>query len=233
MSGKNLTDQSMRSYLQRLEESGGMVRIDKEVDPAENLAALDWKIYDEQGKGSLFTNIKGHPGWQACSQVLADRDKWSMALNLTEDEIPGSVGERLRTPITPIVTEATDAPCKEVILRGDDASLFDIPVVTQSEQDGRPFIPAGMAIIRDPDTGIRNMSIHRMQVFDSKNAGFIMIPRQARRIYDKYVAGAKTCRSPSLSARTRRSSSARLLPRHSASTSSLWLVACWAMPCGW
>jgi 2,5-furandicarboxylate decarboxylase 1 len=185
---RNPGDQSMRSYLQRLESTGELLRIDKEVDPATNLAAIEWKIYDQQGKGTLFTNIKGHPGWQACSQVLADRKKWAMALNLLEDELLTGMSRRVKTTIEPVLTDSAGAPCKEIIKLGDDASLLDIPVVTQSEDDGGPFIPAGMAIIKDPDTGIRNMSIHRMQVFDAHNAGFIMLPRQARRIYDKYVA---------------------------------------------
>jgi 2,5-furandicarboxylate decarboxylase 1 len=185
---RNLSDQSMRGYLQQLEQSGQIVRIDKEVDPATNLAAIEWKIYDQQGKGTLFTNIKGHPGWQACSQVLADRRKWSMALNLTEDELLSGMSRKVKTILEPVITDSAGAPCKQVIKLGDEASLFDIPVVTQSEDDGGPFIPAGMAIVKDPDTGIRNMSIHRMQIFDAHNAGFIMLPRQARRIYDKYVA---------------------------------------------
>lgn len=185
---RNLGDQSMRSYLERLEEKGEILRIDKEVDPATNLAAIEWKAYDELGKGTLFTNIKGHPGWRACSQVLADRGKWSLALNMEEDALLSRMSGKLRTIIEPVMTESAAAPCKEVIKLGDEASLLDIPVVTQSEDDGGPFIPAGMAIVKDPDTGIRNMSIHRMQVFDAKNAGFIMLPRQARKIYDKYVA---------------------------------------------
>ena len=30
------------------------------------------------GKASLFTNIEGHPGWTACSQIVADRRKWAI-----------------------------------------------------------------------------------------------------------------------------------------------------------
>lgn len=185
---RNLQDQSLRGYLERLERSGDMLRISREVDPAANLAAIEWKTYDRLGKATLFDNIKGHPGWQACSQILTDRRKWAMALSLTEAEFLPAISRKLKTPIAPVVSEGRDAPCKEVIRTGEEASFHDIPVVTQSEQDGGPFIPAGMAIIKDPETGIRNMSIHRMQVFDAHHSGFIMLPRQARRIHDKYKA---------------------------------------------
>jgi len=185
---RNLRDQSIRTYLERLEKRGGMLRVSREVDPATNLAAIEWKTYDRLGKATIFDNIKGHPGWQACSQILTDRGKWAMALSLKEDELLAAVSRKLKSPIPPVVEDAAGAPCKEVIRKGDEASLFDIPVVTQSEHDGGPFIPAGMAILKDPETGIRNMSIHRMQVFDARHTGFIMLPRQARRIHEKYKA---------------------------------------------
>ena len=83
---QNIRDQSIRSFLEKLEKTGEMLRISKEVDPATNLSAIEWKTYDQLGKSTIFDNIKGHPGWQACSQILADRKKWSLGLNLTEDE---------------------------------------------------------------------------------------------------------------------------------------------------
>ena len=43
-----------------------------------------------------------------------------------------------------------------------------------------------MAIMIVPYTGIRNMSIHRQQVFDAQTTGFLILPRQARRILEKY-----------------------------------------------
>ena len=55
------------------------------------------------------------------------------------------------------------APVKEIILK-DDVDLTKVPAAWTSELDPGPFIASGMAIIKDPDTGIRNMSIHRQQV---------------------------------------------------------------------
>jgi len=45
-----------------------------------------------------------------------------------------------------------------------------------------------MAVIRDPDTGLRNVSIHRQQVQGPDRTGFLLCPRQAQRIYQKYQA---------------------------------------------
>ena len=80
-----MPDQSYRTFLGNLEQQGEMIRFTKEVDPLANMAAVEWKTYNQLGKSSLFTNIKGHETWQACSQILADRKKWSIGLGIDEE----------------------------------------------------------------------------------------------------------------------------------------------------
>ncbi len=185
---RSIDDQSMRGFLDRLERRGELVRFEKPVDPETNMAAVEWKTYDQLGKGSLFTNIKGHPGWQACSQVLADRGKWAIALSLTEDEFLPALGRKLGNPIEAVVVDGKDAPAREVIKTGEEVSLHDLPAMFTSEHDGGRFIASGMVIVKDPETGIRNMSIHRQQILGKDTTGMVMLPRQTRRIYDKYGA---------------------------------------------
>ena len=68
-----MPDQSFRTMLTNLEQQGELIRFDKEVDPLTNMAAVQWRAFNELGKASLFTNIAGHEGWKACSQIIADR----------------------------------------------------------------------------------------------------------------------------------------------------------------
>jgi 2,5-furandicarboxylate decarboxylase 1 len=184
----NMFDQSIRGFLQTLERKGELVRFDKQVDPDANMAAIEWRACNELGKASLFTDIKGHPGWQACSQILSDRGKWALALNLAEDELLPGLNRKLASRIAPVVEDTPSAPCQEVVLTGEEASLLDIPAMLASEHDGGKFLASGMAIVKDPETGIRNVSIHRQHIYDAHHTGFVMLPRQARRIYDMYKA---------------------------------------------
>ena len=183
-----MPDQSYRTYLKNLEQQGHMLRFTKEVDPLTNLSAIEWRAYAETGKSSLFTNVKGHPGWQVASQILADRTKWALALGVDEDDLLDwlSITTETRTPLVD-VGEA-DAPVQEVVEIGDDVDLDKVPAVITSEHDGGRYLASGMAVVRDPDTGGLNMSIHRQQIFDRNTTGMIMLPRHARRIYDKYCA---------------------------------------------
>ena len=183
-----MPDQSYRTFLANLQQQGEMIHFTKEVDPLSNMSAVEWKTYNDLGKSSLFTNIKGHDGWQACSQILADRGKWSIGLGIPEDEMLETMSLRLREPIPTEDVDPDSAPVREVILKGEDADLNDIPAMLTSEKDGGRFLASGMAIIKDPETGIRNMSIHRQQIMGRDKTGFLMLHRQARRIYDMYCA---------------------------------------------
>ena len=183
-----MPDQSIRTFLANLEQQGEMIRFNKEVDPLANMAAVEWKAYNELGKSSLFTNIKGHEGWQACSQILADRRKWSIGLGIEEEALLETVSARLRAPVGTVAIPRAAAPVKEVVLVGADADLGDVPAMITSEKDGGRFLASGMAIVKDPETGVRNMSIHRQQIMGRDRTGFLMLHRQARRIYDLYCA---------------------------------------------
>ncbi len=179
-------DQSFRTHLAALEKTGDLVRFDKEVDPELNLSAIEWKTYAEFGKSSLFTNIKGHPGWRACSQIIADRRKWALGLGIDEDRLHDEILTRMRSPIPSRLVDAASAPVKEMRLLGADADLRDIPAAIVSDADSGRYIPSGIAFIKDPETGIGNMSFHRMEVRGKDTTGFAMLPRHAMRIYEKY-----------------------------------------------
>ena len=91
-----MPDQSFRTLLKNLEQQGELIRFTKEVDPLTNMAAVEWKAYAELNKSSLFTNIKGHDGWEACSQIMADRRKWAIGLGVDEESILEEITRRVR-----------------------------------------------------------------------------------------------------------------------------------------
>jgi 2,5-furandicarboxylate decarboxylase 1 len=179
-------DQSFRSFLQELERRGELIRFIKSVDPLRNMSAVEWKTYNELGKSSLFTAIEGYPGWTACSQIVADRRKWSIGLGIDEQDFLQQISARVRQPIAPREVTAAEAPVKQLRLLGEQASLLDLPAMQVSERDGGRFLASGIAFVKDPDTGVSNMSFHRQHIMGRDKTGFVMVPRHARRIYEKY-----------------------------------------------
>ena len=183
-----MRDQSIRGHVRNLEQQGELVHFTKPVHPHRNVSALAWKTYDGLGKSALFSNIEGFPGWRICGQVIADRRKWSIALGVEPDTLIPTLVERIRSPVAPVEIDPGSAPVKEVVRRGDEIDLTRLPAVWHSERDPGPYIASGMAIIKDPETGIRNMSIHRMQILGPDTTGFLICPRHALRIYQMYQA---------------------------------------------
>ena len=148
-----MPDQSFRTFLQNLEQQGEIVRFSKEVDPAQNMAAIEWKTYNEMGKASLFTNLKGHKHWQATSQILTDRKKWAIGLGIDENNILDEISDRLKNTIKTVNVEPGDAPVQEEVFEGDDVNILDVPSMMVSEKDGGRYFASGMAIVKDPKTG--------------------------------------------------------------------------------
>jgi 2,5-furandicarboxylate decarboxylase 1 len=183
-----MRDQSLRGHVQNLVQQGEMIHFTKETDPLTNLSAVGWKTYDRLGKASLFSNLKGFPGWQVVNQIIADRRKWSIALGVQDDALIPTLVRRIKEPRKPVMVDRAAAPVKEVVKLGKEADLTKLPAMWTSERDPGPYIASGMAIIKDPDTGIRNMSIHRQQVIGPDTTGFLICPRHALRIYQKYQA---------------------------------------------
>jgi 4-hydroxy-3-polyprenylbenzoate decarboxylase len=61
------------------------------------------------------------------------------------------------------------APCQEVVDR--DPDLTKLPVLTCWPLDGGPFITLPMVVTRDPETGVQNVGMYRLQVYDKNTTG--------------------------------------------------------------
>lgn len=176
----------LRTYLKQLEEAGEIIKIDKEVDPRDNLAGLAWQGENKLGKATFFNKLKGYPGWQAVSYAEASRKRLSLAVGTTPREFIPFMNEFLKKG--PTKKQLVDnGPVKEVIKVGDAIDLNEIPIHVMSNMDAGPYMGGAMAIIKDPDTGIQNVSLHRHQLKGKNKLGVLMHPgRHMDMIYKKY-----------------------------------------------
>lgn len=183
-----MTDQSIRGHLAALEAAGELIRFKKEIDPDETLSAVSWQAFAKRGKSCLFETVKGHPDWRVASQIVADRRKWGVALGVPEAEVVATLAQRIARPIEPVMIDAAQAPVKQVIKLGAEVDLRQIPAMWTSERDPGRYIASGMCIIKDPETGIRNVSVHRAQIISANTSGYLICPRQALKIFQMYEA---------------------------------------------
>jgi 2,5-furandicarboxylate decarboxylase 1 len=81
---------------------------------------------------------------------------------------------RIQKPIEPEMVSS--GPVKEVVKKGANVNLEEFPIVTHSPKDAGPYITATTVVAKDPDTGIRNVSVNRLQLKGKNKLGFRMLP---------------------------------------------------------
>ena len=177
--GSNLPPQDMRSWIDELESRNELIRIDKPVDPLTEMGSL---LYQSREKALLFENLPND--WRSLGQAPANVRHAAIAFGATEETVVPLVAERLGACIRPVMVD--DGPVKEVKLDKGDFDLTQMPVHVAGQRDGGPVIGSGLVISKDPNTGARNLSFHRLQIKGPNKTGILLYPRHTWKNYVKY-----------------------------------------------
>ena len=154
---------SLRDVLDAL--GPACLRVEKSVDRSWEISAvLDRLERSGQFRPVLFESIDGHPGWSVLGNLFADRGAIATSLGIDADDMNHQISERLAHPIDPVIV--SDAPVHEVVVT-TSPSLDSLPIPTLHERDAGPYLSMGVAICRDPDTGVQNVGVYR---FMQRNA---------------------------------------------------------------
>lgn len=154
---------SLRSVVDALGDD--LIRVDVPVDRGwEVSAVLDRLERAGDYRPVLFQNIDGFPDWSILGNLFADRAILAAVLDIDPDNVNHEFTERMSGPLEPVETD--DAPVHEVVVT-DTPSLDGIPIPTLHEGDAAPYLSMGVAICRDPDTGVQNVGVYRFMVRSS------------------------------------------------------------------
>ncbi len=169
----------MRSWIADLEAAHELIRIDKPVDPITQMGAL---LYQAREKALFFEKLPH--GWRSLGQAPANTRHAALAFGVAEEALVPHVAAKLGTLVPPV--QVADGPVKEVKLQTGEFDLRHLPVHIAGQRDGGPVIGSGLVVSKDPDTGARNMSFHRLQVKGPQKSGILLYPRHTWRNYLKY-----------------------------------------------
>lgn len=208
---------SLRDALDALREKPGqLVETRVEVDPKAELSG----VYRYVGAGGtvkrpttvdgpamLFHNVKGHPDAGVVIGVMASRERVADLFGCKKEELGHLVRECANDPIPPVVVDRP-APCQEVVhLASDpDFDLFRlVPAPTNTPVDAGPYITLGMCYATHPDTGLSDVTIHRMCIQGKDELSVFLQPgsRHIGAMAERCTELAGTCPSPSPSVWTR------------------------------
>lgn len=159
----------LREFIDYLEKSKELVRIDEEMSPEFEIPGV-MKYLDKslEKPAVFFKKVKGYDV-SIVGNLLGSRKRLAMAMGTEEESISEEYGKRRKNPIKPKVLDT--GPIKDVVLRDDVDIMKVMPVLTHSQKDVGPYLTSAVAIGKSPVTGLRGMGIHRVLIKDKDTVG--------------------------------------------------------------
>lgn len=185
---------TLREFIAKLEATGELQRISTEVDTHFEITEITDRVSKMEGGGKalLFERVKGS-NYPVLMNMMGSDRRMAMALGVDDlDDISKRIDKLLKEAMSPKNTlmdklrmlpllqdvakwfprkSSSRGECQEVVWQGDEVDLRKLPILTSWPYDGGPFITLPMVCTLDPETGIPNMGMYRMQIFDSKTTG--------------------------------------------------------------
>lgn len=176
-------------WIKTLEEKGELVRIKEFVNPELEITEITDRISKQYGPALLFENNGTDFPVLINSMGTEQRMAWALGVEKLDDvaaEIETLI-KQLTTPKDSILDKLKMLPtlgsiaswmpkiisgkgeCQEVVMKDPDITKF--PVLKCWPEDGGPFVTLPVIHTKDPLTGLRNVGLYRMQVFDPKMTG--------------------------------------------------------------
>ena len=178
----------LRDFIRALEKNKELKRIPFEVDPKLEITEFADRSVKNGGPALLFEKPKGSKV-PLLINGFASMKRMEIALQVgSVDDVAKRIAEYLemRMPeglinklkMLPKLAEmgaffpkiVSKGACQEVV-KHDNFSLYDYPVLTCWPGDGGPYITLPMVFTKNPETGKRNCGMYRMQVYDERTTG--------------------------------------------------------------
>lgn len=167
----------MREFLSALKKNFNVITVEEEISTKYEVA----KVLRKHPKDTvIFENVK-ESKMRIISGICNTRDKIARGIGVTVPEITKMIMDATGNPV-PIETVEK---VKNNYRTQKETNLEEIPVPTYYKKDGGAYITAGVVIAKDPETGIRNASIHRMLVSGKSRLGVRIVPRNLYTYYKK------------------------------------------------
>jgi 4-hydroxy-3-polyprenylbenzoate decarboxylase len=176
-------------FIKLLEDRGQLRRISALVDSELEISEIATRMLQSGGPALLFENVKGsaHP---VAVNLMGTVERVCWAMNVDKPQDLEKLGQKLALLYQPkppkklaqavefgkvlfdVLRAKPDRdlfpPCQQVVLKGDEVDLTQIPLLRVYPEDAGKVLTLGLMITRDPETKIPNVGVYRLQL-QSKN----------------------------------------------------------------
>jgi 4-hydroxy-3-polyprenylbenzoate decarboxylase len=181
----------MQQFIKEIEKACELLRVKVKVNTKYEMAEITDRMSKQPGGGKALLFENNDSLFPVLMNALGSEKRMKIALRVNNFDDIGNeflrVFKRLTLPqkslfdklklIPELTNVASFMPksvsgkgiCQEVIHTNPDLSI--LPVLQTWKRDGGPFITLPQVITIDPISGIRNVGMYRMQIFEKKLTG--------------------------------------------------------------
>ena len=180
-------------YVAALERAGELVRVAAEVDPVLEIAELTDRESKRPGGGRALLFERTGTSFPVLTNMMGSDRRIALALGVESlDDLTRRI-ESLFSELTAPKTSLSDklrmlpllermsrwlprnrrgrGACQQVVRTGDEVRLSELPVLKCWPFDGGRFVTFPLVHTVDPESGVRNVGMYRMQVFSERSTG--------------------------------------------------------------
>jgi 4-hydroxy-3-polyprenylbenzoate decarboxylase len=181
----------MKQFIKKIEEAGELLRIKCKVNTENEIAELADRMSKQAGGGKALLFENTGTDFPVLINAMGSEKRMKILLGVEDfDDIGKQIEDlfkNLSSPKSGLFDKMRMLPelaslssympkkisgkgaCQEVIHKEPDLGI--LPVLKTWGRDGGPFITLPQVITHDPNTGIRNVGMYRMQVFEKNLTG--------------------------------------------------------------
>jgi len=186
----------LNEFISDLEKKGELLHIKEPVSPYLEITEITDRVCKEHGPALLFENVRGY-NIPVLTNAFGSYRRMCLALgvnrleeigeeidNFFQAEAPDSLIKKLK--LIPKLKRLSNvfpklvkkAPCQEVVLMDKEVDLGKFPILHCWPKDGGPFITLPLVFTKHPITGVRNVGMYRLQVYDKNTTGMHWHPHK-------------------------------------------------------
>jgi UbiD family decarboxylase len=115
------------------------------------------------GPAMIFENVKNHD-MRVLVGMLASRERTALLLGSTVDRLPFALLDGIDHALDPVTVPGNSAPCQQNVHFAPLDIRALIPAPTNTLKDAGPYYNLGLLRAQDPETGVADVTIHRLCV---------------------------------------------------------------------
>ncbi len=182
----------LRSFISLLKKEKELTVIDAPVDPYLEIAEIHRRVTGEGGNALLFTNVKGKD-FPVVTNLIGSRHRVELAagsgpeifiknavkaMNSLMPPTPSRLWQH-RSMLGSMLSKAKNIGLKEVSAskapvlecRQKAVDLTKLPAIKSWPEDGGSFVTLPLVYTEDPETGISNLGMYRIQIKSENKTG--------------------------------------------------------------